>query len=125
MIIPITTSLASAMLAFAVCSNRLYEANGFSIAPIRNVKPIVTFHRSSKQQTTGTALFQSSAAIPIHKKALPKLGVEEKTWWRVAAYTFVSSLFIFQNQINVQLIKMWDYLKFGTGLLPNMFRHGE
>ena len=44
--------------------------------------------------------------------------------WRVAAATFVSSLFMFSSQLDLQLVKLWSWLQNDTtALLPRLFRH--
>lgn len=49
--------------------------------------------------------------------------LNEVTKWRIAAYTFVSSIFIFSNQLDIGMINMWNFLQNGSSLLPRMFRH--
>lgn len=44
--------------------------------------------------------------------------------WRIAAATFVSSIFTFAPLIDIQLIKLWSWLQNDTvSLLPRLFRH--
>ena len=49
--------------------------------------------------------------------------LNEVTKWRIAAFTFVSSLFVFSNQLDIVMINMWSWLQNGSALLPRMFRH--
>lgn len=44
--------------------------------------------------------------------------------WRIAAATFISSIFLFSPSIDMQLVKMWTWLQNDTvALLPRLFRH--
>jgi hypothetical protein len=123
--------------------------NKISVAPIVPNSPMTPV-LSSRGAASTSKLFQSSVTMPMPMndnnrsslgggvKALLKTTLtatsankvknkisswDEKAWWRVAAYSFVSSLVIFQTQINLQLVNFWGFLTHGKGLLPFMFRH--
>jgi len=50
--------------------------------------------------------------------------LDEVGKWRLAAATFISSIFIFAPRIDMQLIKVWSWLQNDTvSLLPRLFRH--
>lgn len=52
-----------------------------------------------------------------------KIRSNEVTMWRIAAATFITSIFTFQSAIDVQLINVWSWLQTSSSLLPMCFRH--
>lgn len=60
----------------------------------------------------------------VHKLCLSLSNLNDVGRWRVAAATFITSIFAFAPAIDVQLIKLWSWLQNDTAaLLPRLFRH--
>lgn len=49
--------------------------------------------------------------------------LNEVSKWRIAAFTFIASIFAFSSKLDMLMIRFWHYLQNGTDLLPRMFRH--
>jgi hypothetical protein len=49
--------------------------------------------------------------------------IDEVGKWRVAAATFVSSIFVFHKALDAMLVKLWFFLQTSPHILARMFRH--
>jgi len=86
--------------------------------------------RASKSKLASSTSFNfvhpESSSSPKDKFMQPffKLrNINEVTKWRIAAFTFISSIFAFSPQLDVGLVNVWHWLQNGSALLPRFFRH--
>ncbi len=83
----------------------------------------------SKSSISSTASISFNKTPNSPKKMLihmfqKLMNLDEVGKWRVAAATFVTSIFAFSPQLDLQLIRLWNWLQNDTmALLPRMFRH--
>ncbi len=107
-------------------SSALYMS---SSSPLRRFKQPSSSSKSSLSSTVGMNEFNTWKQLPSPKMLMLELihklrNLNEVGKWRVAAATFVSSLFMFSSQLDLQLVKLWSWLQNDTtALLPRLFRH--
>lgn len=80
---------------------------------------------SSLSSNFASALSKKSQAKNILRSTVHKLiNLNDVGRWRLAAATFITSIFTFAPQIDLQLIKLWSWFQNDTvSLLPRLFRH--
>jgi len=89
---------------------------------------------SLKQMTSKSKLASSTSinfANPNSSSPKEKLlqlfsklrNINEVTKWRMAAFTFISSIFAFSPKLDIILVNVWHWLLNGSALLPRVFRH--
>lgn len=80
---------------------------------------------SSAILSSASVNFSSDTVSVKIRNALKNLSrMNEVSKWRIAAFSFISSIFLFSVKIDSQLIRLWSWLQNDTtSLLPRLFRH--
>jgi sterol desaturase/sphingolipid hydroxylase (fatty acid hydroxylase superfamily) len=78
---------------------------------------------SSMAQENFTAARPRNLFVDLKNLFSKVRNLNEVTKWRIAAFTFVSSILAFSSKLDMIMIRVWSYLQNGTDLLPRMFRH--
>ena len=121
----VTTRSHSSTLHMSVDKKKT-QSSGLALKRYMNHAFSRNSPRSNSAISSSTSLSFPSSSFGFQKNNILKglIQMNETSKWRLAAATFITSIFIFSSSIDVQLIRLWNWLQNDTvSLLPRLFRH--